>query len=127
MQKEGLNNDLCVVLKDFIPSKVLISRNRKKSFKYGYDADLDMIVISRDGMVGDVVRINSLNIALQKKPKEVYRRSSEKKDQYWEASEYPKALKPLQTIFKWNEMNKDFKETWVPYIENEFDRRENGF
>ena len=127
MQKEGLNNDLCVVLKDFIPSKVLTSRNRKKSFKYGYDVDLDMIVISRDGMVGDVVRINSLNIALPKKPKEVYKRASDKKDQYWEASEYPKALKPLQTIFQWNEMNKDFKENWVPYIENEFDRRENGF
>ena len=74
MQKEGLNNNLCVVLKDFIPSKVLTSRNRKKSFKYGYDADLDMIVTSKDGMVGDVVRITSLNIALPKKTKEVHRR-----------------------------------------------------
>ena len=127
MQKEGLNNDLCVVLKDFIPEKVLKTNNAKKSFKYGYNEDLDIIVISKDGTIGDVVQINNLNIALPEKPKDVYKRSSNKKDQYWEAHEYPKALKPLQTIFQWNEMNKDFKETWVPYIENEFDRRENGF
>ena len=127
MQKEGLNNDLCIVLKDFVPKKVLTPRNRKKSFKYGYNEDLDIVIISRDGTLGDVVQINNLKIGLPRKPKEIHKRSDEKKEQYWEGSEYPKALKPLQTIFQWNEMNKDFKESWIPYIENEFNRRDNGF
>lgn len=127
MLKEGLNNDLLCVIEDFIPEKVMKKKNAKKSFKYGYDKELDVIVISKDGTVGSVVQINNLNIALPKQPVKVHKRSLDKKEQYWEASEYSKALKPLQTIFQWNEMNKEFKETWIPYIETEFDRRENGF
>jgi hypothetical protein len=127
LQKEGLNNHLCTVLKDFIPSKEHKSGNLKKSFKYGYNEDYDLIVISKDGTIGDVVKINNLNIGLPKKPKSIHKRSYLKKEQYWEPFDYPKALKPLQTIFQWNEMNKEFKETWVPYIEEEFERRENGF
>jgi hypothetical protein len=127
LQKDDLNNDLCVVLRDVIPEKDLKKGNTKKLFKYGYNKDLDIIVISKDGTIGDVVLINGLRIALPKKPQNIYKRSEVKYEQFWEAADYPKALKPLQTIFQWNEMNKDFKETWVPYIEEEFDRRDNGF
>jgi hypothetical protein len=127
LQKEDLNNDLCIVLKDFIPDKVLNEGNKNKIYQYGYNEEHDIIVISKDGTIGDVVRINNLNIALPSKPKKIHSRSNKKENQYWEASEYPKALSPLKTIFQWNEMNKDFKETWIPYIESEFDKRENGF
>lgn len=127
LQKDDLNNDLCVVLHDAIPEKELKKGNTKKQFKYGYNKDLDVIVISKDGTIGDVVLVNGLRIALPKKPQKIHKRSPEQDEQYWEADEYPKALKPLQTIFQWNEMNRDFKETWVPYIEEEFNRRDNGF
>jgi hypothetical protein len=127
LQKDDLNNDLCVVIKDAIPEKDLKKLNAKKAFKYGYNKEYDVIVISKDGTLGEIVQINNLNIGLPKQPQNVYKRSQTKEEQYWEAKDYPKALKPLQTIFQWNEMNKDFKETWVPYIEEEFDRRDNGF
>ena len=127
MQKDDLNNDLCVVVNDAIPEKDLKKLNAKKAFKYGYNKEYDVIVISKDGTLGEIVQINNLNIGLPKQPQNVYKRSQTKEEQYWEAKDYPKALKPLQTIFQWNEMNKDFKETWVPYIEEEFDRRDNGF
>jgi len=127
LQKDDLNNDLCVVVNDAIPEKDLKKLNAKKAFKYGYNKEYDVIVISKDGTLGEIVQINNLNIGLPKQPQNVYKRSQTKEEQYWEAKDYPKALKPLQTIFQWNEMNKDFKETWVPYIEEEFDRRDNGF
>ena len=127
MQKDDLNNDLCVVVNDAIPEKDLKKLNAKKAFKYGYNKEYDVIVISKDGTLGEIVQINNLNIGLPKQPQNVYKRSQTKEEQYWEAKDHPKALKPLQTIFQWNEMNKDFKETWVPYIEEEFDRRDNGF
>lgn len=127
LQKDDLNNYLCVVLHDAIPEKELKKGNTKKQFKYGYNKELDVIVISKDGTIGDVVLVNGLRIALPKKPQKIHKRSPEQDEQYWEADEYPKALKPLQTIFQWNEMNRDFKETWVPYIEEEFNRRDNGF
>ena len=60
-------------------------------------------------------------------PKKIYSRSNAKSKQYWEPSEYPKELKKIKTIFQWNEYPNAFKESWVSYIETEFDRREDGF
>ena len=60
-------------------------------------------------------------------PKKVHSRSNDKKEQYWEAEEYPRELFKINTVFQWNEYPSSFKETWVDYIENEFERRENGF
>jgi hypothetical protein len=127
LQREDLNNDLCVVLKDFVSEKVLKANSARKLYQYGYDKDLDAVIISRDGTVGQFLSINGLTIGLPGKPKKIHRRSDKKAEQYWEAEDYSKALKPIQTIFQWNEMNKDFKTSWIPYIEEEFDRRDNGF
>lgn len=100
-------------------------RNAAKSWRYGYDLEQDLIVISKDGTIGEVLKINGLHIDLPAKTN-IYKRSNTHKEQYWEQEPYPKALKSLPTIFSWNEMSKDFKETWIPYIEREFDRRDNG-
>ena len=126
MQKEGLNKDLYKVV-DVIPSNVLKVKNKAKTFEYGYNEKYDIVVISRDGTVGDVISINNLNIALPSKPSEVHKRSSKKDDQYWEPSEYPVQLNKIKSIFQWNSAPKDFKSRWVDYIESEFDRRENGY
>ena len=53
---------------------------------------------------------------------EIYKRSPEKSNQYWEASEYSKTLKRISTIFQWHSMPNSFKEQWVDYIEKEFNR-----
>lgn len=126
MQKEELNKDLYKVV-DVIPSNVLKVKNKAKTFEYGYNEKYDVVVISRDGTVGDVISINNLNIALPSKPSEVHKRSSKKDDQYWEPSEYPVQLNKIKSIFQWNSAPKDFKSRWVDYIESEFDRRENGY
>ena len=114
-------------MQDDIKQSVRKSKNKLKSWKYGYDKDYDIIIISKDGTLGDVVEIQNLKIGLPLQPKSVYHKSNEKKDQYWEPSEYPKELKKIKSIFQWNEYPSDFKQSWISYIETEFERRENGF
>jgi len=121
LQKEGQNN-LYSVLKDYIPSKVVKNKNRVKSWTYGYNDKYDVIVISKSGQIGDVVTINGLRIALPPAPEKL----SKEKD-YWERKDIPRELDRIQSIFQWNEMPSEFKNRWVDYIEEEFDRREDGY
>ena len=127
MLKEDQNSQLFYVVEDLIPKRQLNLCNKNKSFKYGYNKDHDVVIISKDGTVGEIIQINGLNIALPLKPTKIHKRSSKKEEQFWEASEYPKALKSIPTIFSWNEMSSEFKERWIPFIEDEFNRREFGF
>ena len=120
-------NSLYRVLKDVVPSKVLSSKNKHRSWAYGYNEKYDIVIISKDGTIGEVYNINGLRVALPQTPKSFYKRSTIKKDQYWEAKEYPKELKRISTIFIWHGMPNSFKEQWVDYIEEEFNRREHGF
>jgi len=100
---------------------------RKKRWDYGYDPEYDMVVISRDGTIGDVYEISGLKIALPEAPETCYERSTRPADQYWERFAYPPQLEKIKTIFQWHDMPREFKSMWVDYIEQEFDRREQGF
>ncbi len=42
--------------------------NKSKKWKYGYNKENDVVVISKTGMIGDVVEIQGLQIALPKQP-----------------------------------------------------------
>lgn len=125
MQKEDQNN-LYRKLEGVIPKSVLTSKNKAKTWKYGYDPKYDIVIISKTGEIGDIVVIQNLRIALPKVSKDVYKRSSSKSNQYWEREELPKELSKIQSIFQWNERSSEFKNRWVGYIEEEFDRREFG-
>tara|TARA_E500000318_G_scaffold112066_1_gene133972 strand:- start:23025 stop:25280 length:2256 start_codon:yes stop_codon:yes gene_type:complete len=119
-QNQGLENlDLWKPVEISIP--------KKTKFAYGYNKELDVVVISKDGTLGSVIEISGLRIGLPKTPRSVYKRSIKKNEQYWEEFEYPKELRNIKTVFEWNEFSNTFKESWVDYIENEFERRENGF
>ncbi len=120
-------NKLYTTLKGIVSKSVVTNKNRARSWKYGYDAKYDIVIISKTGEIGDIININGLKIALPKPPKDVYKRSSTKKEQYWEASGYPKELSRIKSIFQWHEVPDQFKSKWVDYIESEFDRREEGF
>jgi hypothetical protein len=109
-----------------VPKNVLTSKNRAKTWKYGYDSKYDFVVISKSGQIGDIINISGLRVALPLKPKKCLQRHSKQSEQYWEREELPKELSKIQSIFQWNEMSSDFKNRWVDYIEEEFDRREQG-
>jgi len=120
LQNEG-QNSLYKVIKDYITPKVLSRKNRTKSWDYGYNKEYDLVVISKDGVIGEVVCISGLYIGLPKVPKEIKKGAN-----YWTRKEYPKHLDRINSIFQWNEMPREFKDKWVDYIEEEFDNREEG-
>ena len=94
--------------------------NKSKAWKYGYNKEHDIIVISRTGEIGDIYEIQNLTIAL---PKEI---KVDKSNDKWVAQDYPKDLKNIKTIFDWAAYPEDFKDIWTPYIDEEFRRREDG-
>ena len=96
--------------------------NKSKSWKYGYNKEHDVVVISKTGQIGEVYNIQNLNIAL---PKIVKAHKFEKNT--WTKTEYPKQLSKIKTVFDWKEYPEDFKEKWYDYIDKEFTRREEGF
>jgi len=123
--KEKQHNDglvLYKVLKDFIPKSVISTKNKAKSWKYGYDPKYDVVVISKDGTLGEVYEINGLNVGLPSQPKKIETRHNK-----WFKEELPSKLKNLKSIFDWEKTESYFKEEWVGYVEEEFDRREYGY
>lgn len=127
MQNEGLINNLYVVLNDFIPKAVYTSKNKAKSWSYGYNEKYDIVIISKDGTLGEIVSIQGFVVGLPKAPEKHYKRHDKKEQQYWERQELPKELARIQSIFQWNDKPSAFKDKWVDYIEEEFDYREKGF
>lgn len=125
LQKEG-QDSLYRIVEDYIPKSALLAKNKAKSWAYGYDPKYDLIVISKTGEVGEIYFIQGLYIGLPIAPKECPKRHKNPKEQYWERTELPKPLEKIQTIFHWNDMSTEFKNTWVDYIEKEFDYRESG-
>jgi hypothetical protein len=112
---------------DKIDSKDIDRLNKKKEWKYGYNPEFDVVVISKDGTIGEVYEIQGLHVALPSTPKGVYKRDRKKEEQYWSPFEYPKELQKITSVFQWNEYPNEFKNKYVEYIENEFDRRDEGF
>jgi hypothetical protein len=104
--------------------KTTISRlNKGKKWKYGYDKEHDIIVLSHNGQIGEIIEIQGLVIALPKAPKEVYKDPKNK----WVKFEYPKELQRIKNIFDWRNYPESSKEKWYDYIDEEFKRREEGF
>ena len=97
--------------------------NKSKKWKYGYNKEHDIVVISKTGMIGDIVEIQNLQIALPKQPKKIHKFEEDK----WQVTPYPKELNRIKSIFDWRDYPDEFKNKYIDYIEDEFKRRENGF
>ena len=118
--------DLYKILPDHIKPNILKKYNKSKKWKYGYNKEHDIVVISKTGQIGEIYEIQNLKIALPLTTN-VYKRSNKIKDQYWEKLNIPKQLKKIKTVFEWNTYPENFKEQWYDYIDNEFKRRNEGF
>ncbi len=110
------------ILDDYIKPHTIAKMNKAKKWEYGYNEDYDVIVISKTGEIGEIYEIQNLKIALPK-AKNVYKFKSKK----WTHIEYPKELSKIKSVFDWEEYPLDFKEKWYDYIDEEFNRREQGF
>ena len=105
-----------------VPDKILAKRNAKKDWEYGWDPEYDFVIVSKDGTIGDVYNVSGLRIALPLAPEKVNYDGNK-----WQATELPKELSRIKTIFDWNRRDNSFKSQWVDYIEEEFNRREFGY
>ena len=105
-----------------VKGNILSRRNSLKNWKFGYDKESDIVVISKTGQIGDIYNIQGLKIALPKQPKKLA-----KGNNLWKPEEYPKELKRIQSIFEWKDYPDSFKEKWEPYIDEQFERREKGY
>jgi len=104
--------------------RTTISRlNKSKKWKYGYNKEHDVIVISKTGKIGEILEIQNLRIALPLQPKDVYVHPKNK----WVKQEQPKELSRLKNIFDWRNYPEENKEQWFDYIDEEFKRRDEGF
>jgi hypothetical protein len=97
--------------------------NRGKKWKYGYNKEHDIVVISKTGKIGQILEIQNLRIGLPLEPMQVYLRKPNK----WQKIEPPKELSKLKNIFDWRSYPDEAKDQWYDYIDEEFKRREEGF
>jgi hypothetical protein len=117
---------LYVKLTGVVPNSVIARKNSRQLWEYGYDDKYDIVIISKDGTLGDIVEIQGLRIGLPAKPIKSLSRSTNSRDQYWERLQYPDELNRIKSVHQWSKKPDAFKDKWVDYIEQEFERRENG-
>ncbi len=118
---------LVKTLDNYIKPATIKKNNRYKKWDYGYDAEHDVVIISKDGTIGEIIEIQNLVIALPSVPDNVYKRSKKKEEQMWKKFEYPKELSRIKNVFDWDKYPNTFKEKWYNYIDEEFKRREQGY
>ena len=114
------------IVEDHIKPKVVNRLNRLKKWKYGYDKDHDVIVVSKTGQIGEIYSIQNLLIALPL-AEDVYKCSKKITEQRWNVLDYPAELKRINTVYEWNQKPIAFKEKHYDYINKEFVRREEGY
>ena len=67
--------------------KTTISRlNKGKKWKYGYNKEHDIVVISKTGKIGEILEIENLRIGLPLEPVQVHLREENK----WVKTDQPK-------------------------------------
>ena len=120
------NQNLYHTVEDHIKPKVIKRLNRLKKWKYGYDKDHDVVVISKTGQIGEIYSIQNLLIALPL-AEDIYKCSNKKENQRWNVLEYPSELNKIKTVYDWDNRPIAFKEKYYEYINKEFVRREEGY
>ena len=88
----------------------------------------DVIRLDSEGEAGEIVSIHGLDIALPKKPKkpDILFHDLPKRLQMWKRSDVPQELSRVRSMDEWFEKPAEFRRSFSPYIEQEFERRRNG-
>lgn len=92
--------NLHIVLNNHIPQDIIQEKNKTKSWKYGYNSEYDVVIISKNGTIGEIISIEGLPIALPQQPKNVRFQERQAKDQKWERYKVPKELVLFDKLYK---------------------------
>lgn len=104
---------------DKVEEKVRLGRNKLRSWEYGYNEEHDIIIISKDGMLGAIYYVNGIHIGLPEAPtdrKQILNWDKTESNQRWKRKEMPKGITAK------TQYNKEYE----PYIEEEIRRRREG-
>ena len=100
-----------------IKSNVIKRLNKSKKWDYGYNKENNVVVISKTGMIGEILEIQGFKIALPKQPTNVYSCSKIKSEQKWKQFPANPDFKRIKTVFDWQDYPDDFKEKHYGYID----------
>ena len=100
--------------------------NKSKSFKYGFNDDLDCVVISKNGQIGEIYAIQGLKIALPPEPKEIESNSKVPEEQVFTRTKKPETLGKIKTLYDFKKYPESIKEKYYDYISNEYNKRSDG-
>ena len=101
--------------------------NKHKKFEYGYNEDLDCVVISKDGTIGDIYEIQGLKVAIPKTPNKIDGEDFKQSDQYFRIKNKPESLNKIKSIYDFQSYPEDIKEKYYQYIDSEFNYRNDGY
>jgi hypothetical protein len=106
------------IVKGQVSAQLRTSKNKTKSWEYGYNEAIDTVIISKDGTLGEIYCIEGVNIGLPQKPEshEIINHGKKPKDQKWEIEEMPAGLNEL------TQNEKRFEE----FIARQFKNRHEG-
>ena len=91
--------------------------------------DTPAVKICPNGTEGEIIELGGLLICLPKRPpkKEISGYKKSNALQVWGRILMPKELSRISSMDEWEEMPREFREKFRPYIEEEFRRRREGF
>jgi len=109
-----------------LQQKYVKKLNKSKSFKYGFNEDLDCVVISKNGQIGEIYAIQGLKIALPPEPKEIESNSKVPEEQVFTRTKKPETLGKIKTLYDFKKYPESIKEKYYDYISNEYNKRSDG-
>ena len=112
---------------DHLDKKYTKSLNKNKKFKYGYNSDLDCVIISKDGTLGDIYEIQGLKVGIPQIPKKIHGKDLKKENQVFIKRERPQSLTRIKTLYDFQSYTEDIKDQYYRYIDNEFNYRNDGY
>ena len=110
-----------------LQQKYVKKLNKSKSFKYGFNEDLDCIVISKNGQIGEIYAIQGLKIALPPEPKQIESNSNVPEEQVFTRTKKPETLDKIKTLYDFKKYPENIKEKYYDYISNEYNKRSDGY
>jgi len=123
MYKQSLYN----IITDHIDTKEVKRKNKYKKYEYGYNEELDCVVISKDGTIGEIYEIQGLKVAIPKTPININGSKLKKEDQVFIRRERPGSLNKIKTVHEFKHHPEETKEQYYEYIDIEFNRRNDGY
>ena len=124
VQKPKYENTLYSVV-DIVPEDV----RKNTEWEYGYNKEYDFVCISKDGTLGEIYKVQGLLIGLPEEPEEVYARSEDPKEQYWEREQYPSdaQAKKIKNTSQLQYLKEEDRSKWEDFIIRHWESRDNGY